>query len=122
MRQVGVAAAIFGVILITGCSNAPLAGTLDCLFPSRARHRTDPPLTRPDDFIRPRDWDPLPPPDLRDLRDSREPRLPIDGGRLEGLPRIGEPLLSEDTPVGRRGGVTNDTRPPLPSFPEARDR
>jgi hypothetical protein len=81
-----------------GCSNAPIAGTLDTLFPSRPRL---PDKTRPDgDVVRP-PTDPLPEPDLpgrrlppidtlpdRNLPDRNLPELrPLDPGpRSDSLP------------------------------------
>jgi hypothetical protein len=110
MRRIGTIAVLVG---LTGCSNAPLAGTLDCLFPSRAMHRTAPNPKPPDDLFRPRDRDTLPPPDMRELD---TPRVPRDG-RLEGLPKIGEPLETDVAPPRRRedGGAVPL---PEPSFPK----
>jgi hypothetical protein len=101
-----------------GCSNAPLAGTLDCVFPSRGGRPSgpklpdslfdDPPAERLRDRLRDRSRDPLPEPDMRDIR-------PRDGG-LEGLPKIGDPFPTDDQPRGRRdANTTNDTRLPLPA-------
>lgn len=102
--------AILG-LAAAGCSNAPLAGTLDCLFPSKARVRPDAGPRLPDDLSRPRGGDgPLPPPNLRDLDGSR----PADG-RLEGLPKIGDPLDPDATPRGRRDAAPASDRMPLPA-------
>jgi hypothetical protein len=69
-----------------GCSNRPLAGLLDCFFPSRG--------TRPpSDLPRPTDSDPLPPVPGFDPRPSGG-----DGFRRDDLPRIGDPV----GPDGRR--------------------
>lgn len=102
-----------------GCSNAPLAGTLDCVLPSRGQRPgtgprlpdslfDDPPAERLRDRLRDRSRDPLPEPDMRDIR-------PRDGG-LEGLPKIGDPFPTDDSPRGRRdANTTNDSRLPLPA-------
>jgi hypothetical protein len=71
--------------LSVGCSNRPLAQTLDCLFPSKAQRRPEPP---PDGLFRPTDSDPLPPPIF-----DPNPRTPPGGG----LPRIGDPVAPDGT-------------------------
>jgi hypothetical protein len=72
--------------LAVGCSNRPLASTLDCFFPSKAQRRPEPP---PDGLIRPTDNDPLPPPNF-----DPNPRTPP---RDNGLPRIGDPVAPDGT-------------------------
>lgn len=113
----------FLVVWQCGCSNAPLAGTLDCIFPSRGQRPAAPRggfddlLDKPPpERLRDRSRDPLPEPDMRDTR-------PRDGG-LEGLPKIGDPFPTDDPPRGRRdANTTNDSRLPLPapSFPRDQD-
>lgn len=73
-------AAVLGLLLLTGCSTAPIAGTLDCFFPSRGSG-PERPDRGPD--ITPRDREPperaprdrFPPPTLD------EPLEPADRGR-----------------------------------------
>lgn len=107
--------------LAGGCSNAPLAGTLDCIFPARTNTRPNGNLPKPDDLFRPTDRDrntlPDPEPVLPRLR-----RDPDTSGRLEGLPKIGEPLPTESSPVRRDANTTGDRMPlPAPSFPRDPD-
>jgi hypothetical protein len=86
-----------------GCSNRPIAGTLDCLFPSKVKYKSDP--------------------------DGRTaPVEPFEPGtdRDRGLPRIGDPIRPSETdvpfrrnvgPTGRRGAETELPEPlPLPGF------
>ncbi len=87
--------------LLPGCSNAPLAGTLDAIFPSRLR----PPSVLPDlnrdrdrDFDRPAD--PIRPIDRRGLPPV-DP-YPFDDPRRGDRIRPGEPLRRTDpAPRGR---------------------
>ncbi len=87
--------------LLPGCSNAPLAGTLDAIFPSRLR----PPPVLPDlnrdrdrDFDRPAD--PIRPIDRRGLPPV-DP-YPFDDPRRGDRIRPGEPLRRTDpAPRGR---------------------
>jgi hypothetical protein len=85
-----------------GCSNRPLAGTLDCLFPSKVKYKSDP--------------------------DGRSaPVEPFEPGteRDRGLPRIGDPIRPSETevpfrrqaPMGRRGTESVLPEPlPAPTF------
>ena len=68
-----------------GCSNRPLVGLMDCIFPARASTRP------PDDLPRPTDRDPLPPP-------AFDPAPSGGGFRRDDSPRIGDPVA----PDGRR--------------------
>jgi hypothetical protein len=86
------------VAVAVGCSNRPLAGLMDNLFPSRGGSRS------PRDLPRPTDRDPIPPPvfdptppDDGFRRDPIFPRDPAPRGG-GGLPRIGDPVA----PDGRR--------------------
>ena len=92
---------LFGFALLAGCSNAPVAGTLDCLFPSRLRPSpVVPDLGRERDRdlepIRPIDRVPATPPD-DPLRPLDPPRPGRDGGA-----RLGDPLGRELNPRPRR--------------------
>lgn len=97
---------LLGFALLPGCSNAPLAGTLDCLFPSRFRPSpVVPDLGREQDrdleSIRPLDRVPVPV--LDDPRTPLDAPRPIrDGGTRFGDPRLGEPLSRELNPRTRR--------------------
>ena len=86
--------ALFVIFTAAGCSNAPLAGTLDCLFPSKlGKH--GPVNPRPDESLPPpnlptRPEDPLPPRgSLESNPRSRDPWKPLDRPETSGL---GEPL------------------------------
>jgi hypothetical protein len=107
--------AILGLVS-AGCSNAPLAGTLDCLFPSKLRARPDAAPRLPTDLTGPGSRDPLPAPNLRDFGDTR----PLPEGRLEGLPKIGEPFDGGAPRGGREATPTSDRMPlPAPMFDDA---
>jgi hypothetical protein len=62
------------ILILAGCSTAPVAGALDCLFPSKAGRNPDYP-TRPPDFDR------IPPPDL-----GPPDALPPPAGLSDPLP------------------------------------
>ena len=103
---------LFGLVLLPGCSNAPVAGTLDCLFPSRTR----PPPVLPDlnlnrntDPIRPIERSPLPPVEPYPFDDPRrndpirlgEPlrrTVPVPRGDDSNLPLLPPPGLSDPLP------------------------
>lgn len=87
--------------VVVGCTNRPLAQTLDCIFPSKAQRRPEPP---PDGLFRPadRDRDPLPPPVF-----DPNPRTPP----RDTLPRIGDPVAPDGRPTGGEG--------PLPREPSS---
>ena len=68
---------LIGILCATGCSNAPLAGTLDTLFPSRPALPRDNTI-RPDPFI--------PGPAIPDRPKLPDPDLP--GRRLPPLETI----------------------------------
>ncbi len=76
--------------LAMGCSNAPLAGTLDCLFPSQVRGGGGSGVPRPPQEL----FDPSRNPSEED-REPIFPRLRREPGRPgeEVLPRIGEPFM-----------------------------
>jgi hypothetical protein len=79
---------LLGLALLPGCSNAPLAGTLDCVFPSRMK---PPPVV----------------PDLnRDLDRAPDPIRPID---RRGLPPV-EPYPFDDPRRSDRGRTAEPTR------------
>jgi hypothetical protein len=88
--------ALFLILAATGCSNAPLAGTLDCLFPSKVG-KHGPVNPRPDESLPPpnlptRPEDPLPPRGSLDSnpRDRKDDKWkPLDRPETSGL---GEPL------------------------------
>ena len=99
MRRFLVIFLVVGIgICVAGCTNRPIAGTLDLLFPSKVRYKSDP-------GARPSGVDPFEP-----------------SGDRDGMPRIGEPIRPsesevpfrrEGAPQGRRG--TESTLPdPLP--------
>lgn len=99
--------------LLTGCSNAPLAGTMDTLFPSKAMKKRGNP--DPKDIFD-KDRDPLPEPTLRDRNRELDDALPPPRGVGErmSLPR------TEKEPTGGRGDPfrprkTDDDPPPLPA-------
>ena len=86
------AIALFGA----GCSNAPIAGTMDCFFPSKARYKTEPRPGDDDRFPpRPRDRDSLPDPEPGPFERDR--------GRVE-LPRIGQPFRPSSGDAEFTGG------------------
>jgi hypothetical protein len=95
-------------VLAFGCTNRPLAGTLDLLSPSKVRYKSDP-------KSRPTDVEPFEPISDRDTPRDRS-----------SLPRIGEPIRPseadvpfrrEGSPRGRRGGETVLPEPlPVPNF------
>ena len=97
-----------GVLLLPGCSNAPIAGTLDCLFPSRIKPSpTLPDLGRDDPAtIRPDDRKPLPPVDPYPFDDPRRNRpadplkrtTPDTDLPLLPAPGLSEPLLPPPVP------------------------
>ncbi len=85
---------LIGLALLPGCSNAPVAGTLDCLFPSRLR----PPPALPDLNLN-RDTDPIRPIDRSPL--PRMEPYPFDDRRRNDRIRPGEPLLRRTEPEPR---------------------
>jgi len=113
---------LLGFALLPGCSNAPVAGTLDCLFPSRLRSAGGPAElerlpapSRPVDPVPPIERSPFPP---------QEP-YPFDDPRRTGPgPAFGEPLRrptdpaprprSEDPPLLRPPVGLEDPLPPPP--------
>jgi hypothetical protein len=99
---------LLAVLLLPGCSNAPIAGTLDCLFPSRLRGSPD--RGRAADPTRDRDL--LDPPGVTpvDRRPEADP-LPFEDprrGTSGPAPRLGEPLRRTTGPVPRDGGNDGD--------------
>lgn len=101
---------LFALALLAGCSNAPVAGTLDCIFPSRLRSAGGAPdlerlpaPTRPVDPVPPIERSPLPP---------QEP-YPFDDPRRTA-PAFGEPLSRTPTPAPRpQPGDPPLLRPPV---------
>jgi hypothetical protein len=91
-----------GLVLLPGCSNAPVAGTLDCIFPSRLR-----PSPVIPDRERDRDLEPIRPIDRvperpDDPRAPLDPPRPIRDGLRSGDPRLGDPIGRDTTPRTRR--------------------
>lgn len=106
---------LFGLLFLPGCSNAPIAGTLDCIFPSRVRPSptvVDPDRERPPDVIRPKDRSPLPP---------VEP-YPFDDPRRGDRSRLADPISRPD-PTGRPDPTPRRTDADLPLLepPAGRD-
>ena len=95
-------------LALSGCSNAPIAGTMDTLFPSKPSRTRNP---DPRDIFD-RDRDSLPTPDLRS-RDRDDP-LPPPGrvGGLQSLPRV-EPDPVRADPFRPRND--DPLPPPLPA-------
>ena len=101
-----IAIAIVGIAL-AGCSNAPIAGTMDNLFPSKPSRTRNP---DPRDIFD-RDRDPLPEPNLR-----RDDGLPPPGrvGGLQSRPRNDvEPPAVRPDPF--RSRTEDPLPPPLPA-------
>ena len=99
---------------LAGCSNAPIAGTMDTLFPSKVTRTRNP---DPRDLFD-RDRDPLPPPDLRSRDRDRDDSLPPprNAGELQSNPRTeperplrGDPFRPHSTDPGE------PLPPPLPA-------
>lgn len=96
------------VALPLGCSNRPLAGMMDCFFPSRGGNRA------PRDLPRPTDRDPIPPPVF-------DPAPAGDGFRRGDLPPpLGSPISPDGGPIRREEApwVPREPSPgvmPLPS-------
>ena len=99
-------------LALTGCSNAPIAGTMDTLFPSRPTRK---PATDPRDIID-RERDPLPPPDFRS-RDRDDPLPPprIIGGLQSQQRTEPEPPARGDPFRPRRDDSAESLPPPLPA-------
>ena len=97
---------------LAGCSNAPIAGTMDTLFPSKPTRK---PATDPRDIFD-REKDPLPAPDLRSR--ERDDALPPPGrsGGLESFPRTDgtPPAISRGDPFRPRSNEES-LPPPLPA-------
>ncbi len=101
-------------VFAVGCSNRPLAGTLDWLSPSKVRYKANP-------DSKPAGIDPFEPVLERD-RDAPRDRSRDRGG----LPRLNEPFRPSETevpfkregsPRGRRGGESLLPEPlPVPNF------
>ncbi len=93
--------------LAIGCSNRPLAGLMDNLFPSRVGSRP------PRDLPRPTDRDPIPPPVF-------DPIPPDDGFRRDPLfprdptPRGERPLPPLGAPIAPEGPIRRDDAPWVP--------
>ena len=92
-------------LTLAGCSNAPVAGTMDTLFPSKPSRTRDP---DPRDIFD-RDRDPLPAPDLRS-RDRDDPLPPP--GRVGGLQS--NPRRDADPPAVRPDPFRSRNDDPLP--------
>lgn len=92
-------------IALAGCSNAPVAGTMDTIFPSKPQRTRNPDPRNLFD----RDKDPLPPPEVipRERDDSLPP--PRTGG-LRSNPRTEEPRADPFRPRD-----TDPLPPPLPA-------
>ena len=102
-----IAAASLG---LAGCSNAPIAGTMDNLFPSKPVRNRNP---DPKDLFD-RDRDPLQPPDLIP-RDRDDPLPAPRSGGLRSNPRADEPASRVD-PFRPRSDDPADPLPaPLPA-------
>ena len=84
-----------------GCSNRPLAGLMDNLFPSRVGSRP------PRDLPRPTDRDPIPPPVF-------DPSPPDDGFRRDPLyPRGDRPLPPLGAPIAPEGRRPTESEVPF---------
>ena len=92
-------------IALAGCSNAPVAGTMDTIFPSKPQRTRNPDPRNLFD----RDKDPLTPPEVipRERDDSLPP--PRTGG-LRSNPRTEEPRADPFRPRD-----TDPLPPPLPA-------
>ena len=88
-------------VALAGCSNAPIAGTMDTLFPSKPSRSRNP---DPRDIFD-RDKDPLPEPNLR-----RDDALPP--GRVGGLQS--RPRTDSEPPAVRPDPFRSRTDDPLP--------
>ena len=81
-------AAVFGLVMFTGCSTAPVTNMLDCFVPSRYEANRDAPR-------KPREYDDVPPaPGLF----PAEPRDRRGGGQRVGL---GDPVPEPASPFVR---------------------
>ena len=97
-------------VFTAGCSNRPLAGTLDLLSPSKVRYKSDP-------DSKPAGIEPFEPVLERDRVAPRD---------RSSLPRLNEPFRPSETdvpfrrdgsPRGRRGGESVLPEPlPVPNF------
>ena len=97
---------LFTCVCGAGCSNAPIAGTMDNLFPSKPVRNRNP---GPRDLFD-REKDPLPPPDLIP-RDQDDPLPAPRSGGLRSNPRTEDPAPRLD-PFRPR---SNDPADPLPA-------
>ena len=93
------------VVFLAGCSNAPLAGTMDLIFPSKPTRNRNP---DPRDLFD-RDKDALPPPEVipRDRDESLPP--PRTGGLRSNL------RTEEPRPDPFRPRDSDPLPPPLPA-------
>jgi hypothetical protein len=103
--------------LLAGCSNAPIAGTMDTIFPSKLSRRPNRPLRDNLDI----DRDPLPTPDLnfreRERDRERDDSLPAPSrvGGLRSQPRSEpEQPLRGDPFRARTADPGEALPPPLP--------
>jgi len=111
---------LFALALLPGCSNAPIAGTLDCLFPSRLRSANGPAdlerlpaPPRPVDPVPPFERSPLPPQEPYPFEDPRR-ATPAFGDPLSRTPKPAPRPRQDDLPLLRPPVGLEDPLPPPP--------
>jgi hypothetical protein len=76
------------LIILSGCSTAPVAGLMDCVFPSKADRTPLPPRDR-DPFRDGPDWNSIPPPPVLGPSSRVEPLPPPVGMNAPVAPTTG---------------------------------
>jgi len=111
MRNVAIILIACSCLWLAGCSNAPIAGTMDLIFPSKPVRNRNP---DPKDLFD-RERDPLTPPDVIP-RDRDDPLPPPRSGGLRSNPRTEtEPETRRDPFRPRPTDPSDPLPPPLPA-------
>ena len=113
-KPISLLIALIGALL-AGCSNAPIAGTMDTIFPSKLSRKPNRPLRDNLDI----DRDPLPTPDLsfreRDKDDSLPPPSRVGGLRSQPRSEPEQPLRGD--PFRARTTDPGEVLPPPLAVP-----